>query len=213
MATSSTPPQANGMATAGLVCGILGLVLFWLFGWILSLLAIIFGAIGIGKARQVGRGRGAAIGGLVCGVIGIVLPIVAVIAIPAFLDHMNKSKPRDGERQLRVLERQLARYYQEHAKLPPSAEPMPGPAGCANGEKHPVQPASAWVEDPGWRALRFSVDEPSYYTYQWTQVSATEGFVLAIADLDCDGDRSEQRLDVRVETGNLVTEVHPPTPD
>ncbi|MBA2541511.1 MAG: DUF4190 domain-containing protein [Deltaproteobacteria bacterium] len=71
-------PQGNGMAVAGLVLGILGLVLCWasILGWILALLGIIFGGLGIGKANKIGgKGKGMAIAGLVCGVLGLILGI------------------------------------------------------------------------------------------------------------------------------------------
>jgi hypothetical protein len=55
----------NGMATASLVLGILGLFLP-----ILSILALIFGGIGISKANQGAAGKGLAVAGLVLGIIG-----------------------------------------------------------------------------------------------------------------------------------------------
>lgn len=61
------PIQAptNGMATASLVLGILGFFLP-----ILSILALIFGGIGISNANQGATGKGLAITGLVLGIIG-----------------------------------------------------------------------------------------------------------------------------------------------
>ena len=68
--------RTSGMAIASLVCGILGIIPF--MGFLLSLLAIIFGGVGI---SQTGRdaylsGRGMAITGLV---LGIVIPILWII--------------------------------------------------------------------------------------------------------------------------------------
>lgn len=65
------PPQvavqqpSNGMATASLVLGILGFFLP-----ILSILALIFGGIGISKANQGAGGKGLAVAGLVLGIVG-----------------------------------------------------------------------------------------------------------------------------------------------
>lgn len=60
----------NGMGTAALVLGILGLVL----GCILSGLAIIFGSVGIGRAnRGEATNKGAATAGLILGIVGFVL--------------------------------------------------------------------------------------------------------------------------------------------
>jgi Domain of unknown function (DUF4190) len=62
-------PQAqqptNGMATASLVLGILGM-----FVPILGVLALVFGSIGISRANQGASGKGMAVAGLVLGVLG-----------------------------------------------------------------------------------------------------------------------------------------------
>jgi len=79
-------PPSNGMAVAGLVLGIVaivlaiiplvGLVLVWLPG----LLAIIFGAIGLGAARQL-RGLGRQAAGWALG-LGIAAGPVALMVLP-----------------------------------------------------------------------------------------------------------------------------------
>ena len=48
------PQQGNGLAVAGMVCGIVGVVLFWIpvLSWILAILAIIFGGVGIAKGNS-----------------------------------------------------------------------------------------------------------------------------------------------------------------
>jgi hypothetical protein len=56
----------NGMGTAALVLGILS----FLCGWILGLLAIIFGAIGIARAnRGEATNKGMAVAGLILGIV------------------------------------------------------------------------------------------------------------------------------------------------
>ena len=65
----------NGFCVASLVLGIIGLLTFFIF--IPSLLAIIFGIVGVRQAvsaESANRGgRGMAIAGIVCGSIGSVL--------------------------------------------------------------------------------------------------------------------------------------------
>lgn len=75
------PPQGNGLAVASMVLGICAVVFCWVpfLNWLLALLAIIFGAIGVGKAKRVGRGKGAAIAGLVTGVVGALLGVLIFI--------------------------------------------------------------------------------------------------------------------------------------
>jgi hypothetical protein len=56
--------QGNGLAVAGMVLGIIGLVFCWVpvLGWILALLGLIFGAVGNGKANKIGgKGKGMAL--------------------------------------------------------------------------------------------------------------------------------------------------------
>ncbi|WP_175411247.1 DUF4190 domain-containing protein [Streptomyces sp. TRM64462] len=96
----AVPPQpspygaqpANGMGTAGLVCGIIGIVLnvtiaFWFVGLILGILAIIFGAVGKGKVKRgEATNKGAANAGLVMGIIATVLlpSLILLFAISVF---------------------------------------------------------------------------------------------------------------------------------
>ncbi|MEU8692958.1 DUF4190 domain-containing protein [Streptomyces sp. NPDC048665] len=70
------PAPSNGLGTAALVCGILSTVgfLLWPIALVLGILAIIFGAIGRGKAKRgEATNPGMALAGLICGSVGIVL--------------------------------------------------------------------------------------------------------------------------------------------
>ena len=73
-----TGPPTNGLATAAMVLGILGLVLFWTFwlGIILGVLAVIFGAIGRSKAKAGAPNKGQATGGLIMGIISISIGVL-----------------------------------------------------------------------------------------------------------------------------------------
>jgi hypothetical protein len=76
--------DGNGLAVAGLVCGIISVVLFWVpfLGWVLAALGIIFGAIGLAKANKGAPNKGMAIAGLVCGIVSV-LAWVVIIAVAA----------------------------------------------------------------------------------------------------------------------------------
>lgn len=80
---------SNGMAVASLVLGILTVVLSWTvwLAWILGVLAIVFGAIGRGKARQGAPNGGMATAGLILGIVGFVLSILIVVAIFQAFEH------------------------------------------------------------------------------------------------------------------------------
>lgn len=78
--TGSSPTPQNGMGTAALVLGIIGLVGCGGFTIILPLLATIFGAIGRKKADQgLANNRGQATAGLVMGIIGLVIGLSWVV--------------------------------------------------------------------------------------------------------------------------------------
>lgn len=96
--------QGNGMAVAGLVLGILGLILCWIpfLGWILALLGVIFGALGMGKAKKIGgKGNGMAIAGLVTGALGLLLGIVLFVLAMMAVKKVEREFERELERDLR----------------------------------------------------------------------------------------------------------------
>ena len=69
---------SNGIAIAGLVCGIVGILLFNI---ILGPLALIFGSVGLRNAKRTGAGRsGMAVSAIVLGVVDIVL-FAAMLAL------------------------------------------------------------------------------------------------------------------------------------
>jgi hypothetical protein len=72
---------SNGLAVASLVLGILAVVFFWLFwlAWILGILAIVFGAVGRGKANQGAPNKGMATAGLVLGIVGFAASVLFLV--------------------------------------------------------------------------------------------------------------------------------------
>ena len=87
----SQPPQGrplgSGLAIASLVLGILAVVTFWTYvgGILLGLVAIVLGAIALGRVRR-GRaaGRGMAIAGVVLGTLGLLFS-AALIGLTAWV--------------------------------------------------------------------------------------------------------------------------------
>ncbi|MEU9335376.1 DUF4190 domain-containing protein [Streptomyces sp. NPDC048290] len=83
---------SNGMGTTGLVLGIIGVVcsltfFMWFIGVVLGILAIIFGAVGRGKAiRGEATNKGAATAGLVCGIVAtVILPVLGFVVFASFM--------------------------------------------------------------------------------------------------------------------------------
>jgi hypothetical protein len=75
----SPASDSNGLAIAGLVCGLVGLLLFNI---VLGPLAIIFGGIGWARANRGARHRGMAIAAVALGVIDLVIFFV-LLAVAA----------------------------------------------------------------------------------------------------------------------------------
>lgn len=88
--TTRTPVKtgSNGLAIAGLVCGIVGI---FLFSVILGPLAVIFGGTGLRNARRGARHHGMALAAVIIGVFDIVLFIVmlAVASNGGFTWHIG----------------------------------------------------------------------------------------------------------------------------
>lgn len=91
-------PTKNGIATAALVCGIIGVLLAWMpflvvAGFVLAVLALVFGVQGIRRANVTNTGRGLAVSGVVLGAVGVALSVVGVLisiaAIREVRDFMN----------------------------------------------------------------------------------------------------------------------------
>ncbi len=76
------PAPKNGLGTAALVLGIIAVVLCWTV-WVavvLAILAITFGAVGLGRTRRgEATNRGSAMAGLVLGIVAIALLVLLVI--------------------------------------------------------------------------------------------------------------------------------------
>jgi hypothetical protein len=89
---------SNGMGVAALSLGITGSVVFclWPLAAVLGVLAVIFGAIGRGKAR---RGEadnpGQALAGIICGVAAMVLAVVAAVFYVTTDDTEDSDDPFD----------------------------------------------------------------------------------------------------------------------
>jgi TM2 domain-containing membrane protein YozV len=90
-------PQSNGLATAAMVLGIVGLVLAFipllgLLSWALCPAAIITGAMSVNKAT----GKGSAITGIITGIIGLLICIAWVTAFAAIgsaaIEEAEKAK-------------------------------------------------------------------------------------------------------------------------
>ena len=130
-------------------------------------------------------------------------------SIANFNRYMAKSKTVEAKDHLYQLYKGARMYYENtpQVSLEPVAPQFPGPSSgptpplgacCQGGDK--CTPDAALWETPVWRALRFAMDRPHYYSYQYQADPTGNGFtVRAIGDIDCDGQYATFSM-----TGTLV---------
>jgi hypothetical protein len=98
---SAPGPARNGLGTAALVLGIIGILfavipfLFWI-GTVLGLLALILGIVGLGRAKRgEATNKGTATAGTVLGllalIVSVIIGIVTVMAVDEAVDELNKA--------------------------------------------------------------------------------------------------------------------------
>jgi hypothetical protein len=77
------PQASNGIGTAGFVCGLLGLILFWIpiVGLVLGVLGVIMGGAGISAGNKYGARTGLAVAGLVLGIIALIPGLLIFVAV------------------------------------------------------------------------------------------------------------------------------------
>ena len=95
---AAPPPVngSNGLATAGFVLGLLGLLASWIpvlniVGLILGVLGAILAAVGLAKSKKVGTGKGLALTGLILGVLAVIIAIVINVAFVNAVDEAVKT--------------------------------------------------------------------------------------------------------------------------
>ncbi len=92
-------------------------------------------------------------------------------------------------------------------QLPASVGPTPPLGECCKNDTHRCEPSAALWTSPSWQALMFSVDDPSYYSYQLTSsgTGADATFkVNAYGDLDCNGTYSTFEMTGKVGADGSV---------
>jgi type IV pilus assembly protein PilA len=121
---------------------------------------------------------------------------IAAIAIPAFVGYQRRAKAAEASVELRRLYQSAAEHVAENGSLPAESSPMTPPAGsCCAGPDHRCAPDPTLWEGGPWRALKFSMDDPHDYSYQYEVAADGKSFtVRAAGDLDCDGTYSSFEL-------------------
>jgi Na+/H+-dicarboxylate symporter len=77
-------PPVNGLAVAGLVLGILSVLLCWLhlFDLPIAVVGLVLSIVGLGRSNQLGgSGRGMAIGGIVTSAVGLAAALTVMVLL------------------------------------------------------------------------------------------------------------------------------------
>lgn len=110
----------------------------------------------------------------------------------------GKLRAREADRLLGVLADRVAEVVAKTGRVPPvAAGPTPRTSCCDQGGT--CSPDAATWDSPGWRALRFTIDGPYRYTYEYApDPSGLSAVLRATGDVDCDGKASHYELKLTV---------------
>jgi type II secretory pathway pseudopilin PulG len=129
--------------------------------------------------------------------------LAAVATCPAaWRDYRRANRAAEARQVLRYLaELVRAERAERGGRLPQQSVGPTPPIGrcCEQGGECLVDP-QLWA-DPGWRALRFTIDDPHRYSYEYEVVDGGRAAVLrAIGDLDCD--TVQGTIELRLDPGD-----------
>ena len=153
-----------------------------------------------------------------------IIGILAAVAIPAFLEYMKRAKTTEAGLNLNKIGKAAKRVKGEigtypnvaGAMLPASTGTCCGDSGGTGAVNNKCTPApDAFMTDPGWSILEFSVDEPSQYSYQYVPngTSGSAFTAYASGDTDCDSVMATFTMVGSTTTaGNAAVSIIPPLP-
>ena len=92
LSTQAPTNGANGLATAGFVLGLLGLLGSWIpvisiVGILLGVIGVVLAGVGLARSKEVGVGKGLAIAGLILGALAVVIAIIVNVVFLAAVDE------------------------------------------------------------------------------------------------------------------------------
>ncbi len=164
-----------------------------------------------------------------------IIGILAVLAIYGVSRYLKSSKTAEATNNLGAIAKNasesLNREMMSGAYVAPGTSTainhcicatalatVPAAIGSVKGQKYSSDPNKDWRQDPtitaedtiGWRCLKFSVDQPQYYLYNYTEsggscksgnINGDDVHAIANGDLDGNGTSSQFDLEGKVDTG------------
>jgi type II secretory pathway pseudopilin PulG len=151
----------------------------------------------------------------------MILGILAAVAIPAFMKNSRKAKNSEATINVKKLYEGARSYWEEEAygrgglaaaprQFPNTPSPATAPAlgsCCAQPGGKCAPDVSLWT-DPSWQALKFSMDDPHYYSYTFESSGtdlSSQFSARANGDLDCDGMFSTFEMVGSIQPDGTVT--------
>jgi hypothetical protein len=122
---------------------------------------------------------------------------MAIYGVRKYITNAKTAEGRQGVQRIAadvVAYTKTAKNEQGAAlsELPPTSVPVPETLASVSGKKYMSSPRE-WSQGT-WSLIRYTMQDPQYFQYQWQRNSPTTGVARALADLNGDGE-----ADVRVE--------------
>ena len=150
-----------------------------------------------------------------------IIGILAAVAIPSFMKNARKAKTAEATSNVKKLYDGARTYFEEEMNARGSITPIakqfpsnpavttaPALGACCLAAGKKCAPAPALWTDPAWQALKFSMDDPHYYSYTYLSsgTDATSQFTArANGDLDCDTTYSTFEMVGSIQSDGTVT--------
>jgi type IV pilus assembly protein PilA len=153
-----------------------------------------------------------------------IIGILAAVAIPAFLEYMKRGKTTEASLNLNKIGKAAKRVKGEigtypnlgGAMLPSASGSCCGQSGGSTSVNNKCTPnPDAFMTDPAWAQLEFSVDEPSQYSYKYVPdgVLGSAFTAYAVGDTDCDSAMATfTMVGTTTAAGNAAVSIIPPPP-
>jgi len=154
-------------------------------------------------------------------VVVAIIGILAAVAIPAFMKNARKAKTAEATTNVKKLYDGARSYFEETNNARGNINPLPPQfprtattatqpgltVCCASASKKCAPDPTLWTE-PTWQALKFSMDDPHYYSYTYTGAGVANAATFsatANGDLDCDTTYSTFEMVGSVQADGTVT--------